>query len=647
MINANLGVKPPHLGRGPGTRGDQHERQTTVSITLDRPRTPGTSRDDLDAMAREAVTEHLRSCGYDDGGHRGDTLTAFRTITRTAYREHTEQAYWRAEEACRGELCNRAGEVADIHPRSLFEGPLARARKYASEELLEHWREVGRMTYDDYVADLLRSGADEARAALAAAGEPPEDDDDEFAVGGWDDDRDDDERDGFGGLEDDPHDEPEPEPVRAPSPHISRGGLGVPGPVRLAPVHPVTAPSAPTVGAMLLEETRATLERFAVLPSSYAADALACYAAMCGMRDPSGDFAGETAPRLLLISDEHNTGKSTVGKLMTRIVPNGKICLDTSGWSVVKDIAERQRVLLLDNLDTVLGRGSGARTLLNVLLGGYDKDTAVVGRGKDDNEEMMVFAPIMVTARARKMRVNAELNPGLFGRSVIVEMRRQRDDQECDEFDRTDPRHTALMARLQNALGEWCSEVVDDYRRGMLHVALPEGCTDRHRDVWRPIFRVADLAGGDWPARARAAFSALVLGKVDRTDATPRDALAALSPAQLTMAQVRYVFTETRAAALTTVDLLTYLEMLPGSRWSASEDRLKRNAMGLARDLRLVASSQGTDLDREACKVRADDGRYIQGYHAAEVARICPSDLPTYRLADDRPGPAEDEIPLF
>ena len=41
---------------------------------------------------------------------------------------------------------------------------------------------------------------------------------------------------------------------------------------------------------------------------------------------------------------------------------------------------------------------------------------------------------------------------------------------------------------------------------------------DRAADTWEPLIAVADLAGGDWPARARKA--AIVLTAEDDTDTT-------------------------------------------------------------------------------------------------------------------------------
>jgi hypothetical protein len=39
--------------------------------------------------------------------------------------------------------------------------------------------------------------------------------------------------------------------------------------------------------------------------------------------------------------------------------------------------------------------------------------------------------------------------------------------------------------------------------------AIPPGLSDRAADVWEPLLAIADLAGGEWPARARLAAQEL------------------------------------------------------------------------------------------------------------------------------------------
>jgi hypothetical protein len=60
--------------------------------------------------------------------------------------EEVDRLWLEAEAATRGVMLNRAGKAAGIDERSLFTGPESRARRYASEELLNHWQSHPRPT---------------------------------------------------------------------------------------------------------------------------------------------------------------------------------------------------------------------------------------------------------------------------------------------------------------------------------------------------------------------------------------------------------------------------------------------------------------------------------------------------------------------
>lgn len=61
-----------------------------------------------------------------------------------------EAAYVRALDATNGVLLNRRGIEAGIDTYSLFIGSNIRAYAYASEELIEHWSEHPRLTFDQF-----------------------------------------------------------------------------------------------------------------------------------------------------------------------------------------------------------------------------------------------------------------------------------------------------------------------------------------------------------------------------------------------------------------------------------------------------------------------------------------------------------------
>lgn len=69
-----------------------------------------------------------------------------------------ERIFDDAEAATNGYMLNRRGQEAGVDPRSLFTGPETRARKYASEELLNYWEVNPRPTEAHFAGRDTRLG---------------------------------------------------------------------------------------------------------------------------------------------------------------------------------------------------------------------------------------------------------------------------------------------------------------------------------------------------------------------------------------------------------------------------------------------------------------------------------------------------------
>lgn len=84
------------------------------------------------------------------------TSTIFRTAAglwaqmRSDYERYLESAYGHALEGTGGVLVNKEGRALRIDGLDLFTGPERRARKYASEELIEYWGKVPRLSLAEY-----------------------------------------------------------------------------------------------------------------------------------------------------------------------------------------------------------------------------------------------------------------------------------------------------------------------------------------------------------------------------------------------------------------------------------------------------------------------------------------------------------------
>ena len=143
------------------------------------------SEPDLRSWTTEQLTDEFARLSHTLSGHELETalhrvdaeLASRRGESRaqTIRRLHFEQvavAVLQAEDDTNGNLLNPAGKAAGIDPATLWSGPAARARKYASDELKQWWSEHGgRMTAAEFAAQ--HTGDNPAaigRARLAGQG---------------------------------------------------------------------------------------------------------------------------------------------------------------------------------------------------------------------------------------------------------------------------------------------------------------------------------------------------------------------------------------------------------------------------------------------------------------------------------------------
>ncbi len=104
---------------------------------------------------------------------------------------------------------------------------------------------------------------------------------------------------------------------------------------------------------------------------------------------------------------------------------------------------------------------------------------------------------------------------------------------------------------------------------------MPEGITDRAADVWQSLLTIADLAGADWPDRARRAAVELNRARIDGDGSLGTRLLG----------DVRTVFGERGADVLLTAELLESLHAIIEAPWGDIRGR-PLDDRGLARRLR-------------------------------------------------------------
>ncbi|MER6874224.1 phage minor capsid protein, partial [Amycolatopsis sp. NPDC000673] len=105
---------------------------------------------DVEKMRREDAIARLRREGYTGRG--------FDELARAAYAERLERDYFAAEAATNGFLLTQEGQRNGLDPRNLLRQNENYARRWASDELKQWWDKNGRVTFDQFAAELLDGG---------------------------------------------------------------------------------------------------------------------------------------------------------------------------------------------------------------------------------------------------------------------------------------------------------------------------------------------------------------------------------------------------------------------------------------------------------------------------------------------------------
>src|SRR5437660_2603500 len=89
----------------------------------------------------------------------------------------------------------------------------------------------------------------------------------------------------------------------------------------------------------------------------------------------------------------------------------------------------------------------------------------------------------------------------LADRCIVIRMQRKTINEDCERLRDLDT----------TALRERCIRFVLENQNAIATARpeIPENLNDRAADIWEPLFALADIAGGDWPAKARRAAEGL------------------------------------------------------------------------------------------------------------------------------------------
>jgi hypothetical protein len=372
-------------------------------------------------------------------------------------------------------------------------------------------------------------------------------------------------------------------------------------------------------GAQLLHEVCARFEYYLVLPPG-AAVALTLWTAHTHCFT-----AFRLTPRLNLQSPEPGCGKTTTLDVIASLVPRPVRTENLTAPILFRLVDQSQPTLLLDEVDAYLPQAEELRGLLNA---GHKRGACAyrcVGGGGGKSKALQsfkAFAPAVLSGLGKL--------PGtLHDRSIHIPLIQAEPGQIKAWFDES---QAETEASLNQQLARWTSDNFNAIRdlaasprettpvclTGAGHngsspdpgpienqksktenltLRMPSTAHNRLGDNWRPLFAIAEIAGGDWPQLVIQSFNQLTCsGGSSTINSQP----PTLKSTDALLASIRELFTQSGQQRIHCRDLVAALRSKHGNKVQITQKRLSRHLAKLgvrSRNLRTrTGQAKGYEL---------------------------------------------------
>jgi hypothetical protein len=344
----------------------------------------------------------------------------------------------------------------------------------------------------------------------------------------------------------------------------------------------------PVDGAELLRDLASTFQRFVALPP-FAADTIALFVLHAHALDTA-----DISPILTLASPTKRCGKTRTLTVLRGVVPRPALTSNITAACVFRSIEAFSPTLLVDEGDSFISLSEELRGILN---GGHTRDTAYVMRTVGDEHEPRLFS----TWCPKAIALIGHLPDTLADRSIVVPMKRRAPNEHVERL----LHRPGQFGALRRQAARWAANHRSDLEGA--DPLVPDRLDDRAADNWRPLLAIADLAGGEWPERARRASLALSGG--DEAQDGAREQL---------LGDLQVIFLEREVERIFTEDILADLSKREDRPWREWRAGKQLTAVQLARLLRPFGVKPGTQrIGNETKKGYAKEdfaesfGRYL------------------------------------
>ncbi|MGW3619476.1 DUF3631 domain-containing protein [Micromonospora arida] len=221
----------------------------------------------------------------------------------------------------------------------------------------------------------------------------------------------------------------------------------------------------------------------------------------------------EHASRLAILSPEKGCGKTRLLDVLQPLSFQPMAAGDMSAAAIFRLLAQQSQTIFHDEVDTIFDPKLRNQhiDLIAFYNNGYSPNKPV-WRCVGPKSTPTAFPTFAMAALASKTH---DLPDTIQDRAVVIRMRKRASGETVSDF--RIRRDIPVLEQQGMRLGKWVEAHEDK-----LAAAEPTSkLIDRAADVWESLLAIADVAGGDWPERARLAARGLARAEHGHDTVTP------------------------------------------------------------------------------------------------------------------------------
>jgi putative DNA primase/helicase len=250
----------------------------------------------------------------------------------------------------------------------------------------------------------------------------------------------------------------------------------------------------PVNGAAVLDDAYAAIKRHMAIH-----DDLAAAATLWAAHVHVYDVFSHT-PRLAITAPDAECGKTVLlSHMIGNLIPKPQPTENVSPAPFFR-LAELHRPsFLIDECDVFFKQDSD---LIGAINGGWEPHGGVIRCIGDDHEprHFSTHCPVALGG----IKLEKVLPATTLSRSILIPLQRATPGEIAEPYDGR--KHRQMILDIGRKLARWC-------RDNRMEIAehdpvMPGNALNRRADKWRPLFTMAQIAGGAWPERVKKAFLA-------------------------------------------------------------------------------------------------------------------------------------------